>query len=226
DQVGCRYAATQLALELDTHYVRSEDVKRLAEHAGFGFDTAHAPAHNTNAVDHGGVTVCADQGVGVINVVLGVVMHAAGQMLEVDLVDDAKTRRHDSECVKRLHAPFHELVSLFVALKLEFHVEVKRLVGAVVIDHYRVVDNQVDRNQGLDLFWVLAHARSHGAHRCDIGQQWNAGEILKHYASDNERNFGVARRVWLPRSEEHTSELQSRENLVCRLLLEKKKYQR
>src|SRR5690606_39561497 len=29
--------------------------------------------------------------------------------------------------------------------------------------------------------------------------------------------------VLLPRSEEHTSELQSRENLVCRLLLEKKK---
>src|SRR5690606_41884678 len=28
-----------------------------------------------------------------------------------------------------------------------------------------------------------------------------------------------------PRSEEHTSELQSRENLVCRLLLEKKKEQ-
>src|SRR5690606_41700429 len=27
-----------------------------------------------------------------------------------------------------------------------------------------------------------------------------------------------------PRSEEHTSELQSRENLVCRLLLEQKKY--
>src|SRR5690606_41325713 len=28
---------------------------------------------------------------------------------------------------------------------------------------------------------------------------------------------------WCTRSEEHTSELQSRENLVCRLLLEKKK---
>src|SRR5690606_40896963 len=28
---------------------------------------------------------------------------------------------------------------------------------------------------------------------------------------------------WCQRSEEHTSELQSRENLVCRLLLEKKK---
>src|SRR5690606_41237728 len=29
---------------------------------------------------------------------------------------------------------------------------------------------------------------------------------------------------WKERSEEHTSELQSRENLVCRLLLEKKKH--
>src|SRR5690606_40377707 len=29
---------------------------------------------------------------------------------------------------------------------------------------------------------------------------------------------------WKIRSEEHTSELQSRENLVCRLLLEKKKH--
>src|SRR3712207_7495897 len=32
--------------------------------------------------------------------------------------------------------------------------------------------------------------------------------------------------VRLERSEEHTSELQSRQYLVCRLLLEKKKYQR
>src|SRR5438477_7416857 len=32
------------------------------------------------------------------------------------------------------------------------------------------------------------------------------------------------RRDRLPRSEEHTSELQSHVNLVCRLLLEKKKY--
>src|SRR5204863_5374541 len=32
-------------------------------------------------------------------------------------------------------------------------------------------------------------------------------------------------RYWVVRSEEHTSELQSRRELVCRLLLEKKKYQ-
>src|SRR5258707_2246281 len=33
----------------------------------------------------------------------------------------------------------------------------------------------------------------------------------------------VGRENWLDRSEEHTSELQSRQYLVCRLLLEKKK---
>src|SRR5690606_39553255 len=35
-------------------------------------------------------------------------------------------------------------------------------------------------------------------------------------------SFGHGRPVWDVRSEEHTSELQSRENLVCRLLLVKK----
>src|SRR5690606_41829798 len=35
---------------------------------------------------------------------------------------------------------------------------------------------------------------------------------------------GVSSPACSPRSEEHTSELQSRENLVCRLLLEKKKH--
>src|SRR5256886_11704734 len=35
--------------------------------------------------------------------------------------------------------------------------------------------------------------------------------------------FAANRRQALPRSEEHTSELQSQSNLVCRLLLEKKK---
>src|SRR3712207_7823628 len=41
----------------------------------------------------------------------------------------------------------------------------------------------------------------------------------------NFRRREVARKVVLARSEEHTSELQSRQYLVCRLLLEKKKKQ-
>src|SRR5690606_39913321 len=40
--------------------------------------------------------------------------------------------------------------------------------------------------------------------------------ILPSHSDESQKPIGV-------RSEEHTSELQSRENLVCRLLLEKKK---
>src|SRR5690606_41547433 len=49
----------------------------------------------------------------------------------------------------------------------------------------------------------------------------SSGELAKASATDIEARYwaGSSSR----RSEEHTSELQSRENLVCRLLLEKKK---
>ena len=43
------------------------------------------------------------------------------------------------------------------------------------------------------------------------------------FGDDNRRVFSVGRNKVSTRSEEHTSELQSRTNLVCRLLLEKKK---
>src|SRR3712207_8188384 len=42
-------------------------------------------------------------------------------------------------------------------------------------------------------------------------------------AEDGDRGDGLADRPQPVRSEEHTSELQSRQYLVCRLLLEKKK---
>src|SRR5690606_40848412 len=56
--------------------------------------------------------------------------------------------------------------------------------------------------------------------RDQAGQRLGRGDL--HGAGDGIRrpDRTQARR---PRSEEHTSELQSRENLVCRLLLEKKK---
>src|SRR5688572_31290024 len=42
-------------------------------------------------------------------------------------------------------------------------------------------------------------------------------------AATRARRLGSWDRMIVPRSEEHTSELQSQSNLVCRLLLEKKK---
>src|SRR5688572_24980274 len=59
--------------------------------------------------------------------------------------------------------------------------------------------------------------------RHDMAEDLTQDVFLKLYRSldtfDRRANF----QTWLIRSEEHTSELQSQSNLVCRLLLEKKK---
>src|SRR5260370_19356725 len=49
-----------------------------------------------------------------------------------------------------------------------------------------------------------------------------------HFQNDMGKPLGIGANLvgWISRSEEHTSELQSHLNLVCRLLLEKKKTQR
>src|SRR3712207_7066476 len=52
----------------------------------------------------------------------------------------------------------------------------------------------------------------HRFHRCWLGGLGTALRAVTHEAA-----------ATVPRSEEHTSELQSRQYLVCRLLLEKKK---
>src|SRR5256885_11462393 len=60
------------------------------------------------------------------------------------------------------------------------------------------------------------HLGSLGRGRCDCGQNRNTPQFA------GRRNALHARKI-RARSEEHTSELQSPCNLVCRLLLEKKK---
>src|SRR5690606_40137256 len=63
-----------------------------------------------------------------------------------------------------------------------------------------------------------------------VFQEWNSGdlesfliEITAKVLAETDERTGAPLSDALVRSEEHTSELQSRENLVCRLLIEKKK---
>src|SRR3712207_6922023 len=57
-------------------------------------------------------------------------------------------------------------------------------------------------------------------------QRFDAADVFRHHGRDRRRPRDEqpdARHDEAQRSEEHTSELQSRQYLVCRLLLEKKK---
>src|SRR5258707_4016448 len=58
---------------------------------------------------------------------------------------------------------------------------------------------------------------------CQVGGRFNPVGIAAVYASESIALAVLEVLVQYSRSEEHTSELQSRQYLVCRLLLEKKK---
>src|SRR5688572_25030481 len=75
----------------------------------------------------------------------------------------------------------------------------------------RVVDlRNVDRR-------VPGREQGRGA---DAGRDLGGQRV--HFVAEQGPRIGVGVEVVAPRSEEHTSELQSQSNLVCRLLLEKK----
>src|SRR2546430_5846253 len=66
-----------------------------------------------------------------------------------------------------------------------------------------------------DALPILSCARAFTSPTFPNGKRWAA-------RTENFSARFVPRRAWSKRSEEHTSELQSQSNLVCRLLLEKK----
>src|SRR5438874_3351173 len=71
-----------------------------------------------------------------------------------------------------------------------------------------------------------AAVRGAHAHRVRPHREGDGAEPGVRAAPRGERGEGVRPRLRHQRSEEHTSELQSRRDLVCRLLLEKKNKKR
>ena len=103
-EVGGGDAFGEVAVEADADDFGNEEGDGLAEHSCFSFDAADAPTDDAEAVDHGGVGVGADEGVGVEDVVF--IENSFGEILEVDLVDDADSWRDDAEGFEGLLAPF------------------------------------------------------------------------------------------------------------------------
>src|SRR6266511_2308184 len=76
--------------------------------------------------------------------------------------------------------------------------------------------------------WWHRSRSSRAAEKATISQEWASrsktmGLLYSSFSLTNDPSERRSPPLAAPRSEEHTSELQSRENLVCRLLLEKKK---
>ncbi len=99
---------------------------------------------------------------------------------------DAGAWRHDREVGEGLLAPLEEAVAFLVLLVFARHVLGERFAGAEVVDHDRVVDDEIDRDQRIDLVRVAAERRHRVAHRREIDDGGDAGEVLHQDARGTE----------------------------------------
>ncbi len=153
--------------------------------------------------------VSPDEGIGEGDgfAVLGLGENTFREIFQVNLVDDAGHRRDDAEVFEGLLAPLQELVALFVAQEFHFGVAGQRISRGEEIHLHRVVDDEIDRHERVDLLRVAAQAGNGGAHRSQvnhrqrkfalhrlvfgIGDRRDAGEILHHHAGRQEGDAGA-----------------------------------
>ena len=198
-EVGGGDAFAEATGEVDADDFGRLEVDRLAEHARFGFDAAHAPADDADAVDHRRVGVGADERVRVEDAVL--LEDQLGEELEVDLVDDADGRRDDAEGLEGLHAPLEELVAFGVAAEFLAQVLEEGGGGAGLVHLHGVVDDEVDGDERFDDGGILAELGDGFAHGGEVDEERHAGEVLEHDARDDERDLGVDGLRGVPRGE-------------------------
>ena len=170
-EVGRRRAARQVAEQAHADDARHGLVERLAEQHRLGLDAADAVAQDAKGVDHRGVRIGADERVGEGDQAAVIVRargNDLGQVLEVDLVDDARAGRHDAQAGERGLRPAQQLVALAVALVLALDVEVERVGRSEAVDLDGMVDDQVGRHERLDQSGVAADVGHRVAQRGEV----------------------------------------------------------
>jgi hypothetical protein len=183
-QVGRRRSLGKLAHQAEPGHVGNQHGDGLAEHGRLRLDPSHAPPQHAKAVHHGGVGVGADERIGIgersaLAVHLPRVEDDAGQVLEVDLVHDARTRRHHLEVAEGPLPPTEEPVTLLVPLELLLHVDQEGGVRAVCVHLHRVVDHQLRRLQRVDPAGITPQPRHGVAHGGEVHDCRHPGEVLQ-----------------------------------------------
>jgi len=97
-------------------------------------------------------------------------------------VTDAGAGRHDAEVLERLLAPLQEAVALAVALVFELDVAGKGGRRAEFVDDDRVVDDEIDRYERIDLFGIASQRNHRVAHGGEVDHGRNTGEVLHQHA--------------------------------------------
>src|SRR5437870_2642048 len=108
---------------------------------------------------------------------------------------DARAWRDDAEGLEGLRRPAEDRVALAVALVLALEVALVDVARAEEVGLDRVVDDEVDRDERLDLRRVLARALHRRPHRREIDGGRNPGVVLKEDPSGAEWDRDVVPRI-------------------------------
>ena len=124
-----------------------------------------------------------------------------GEVLDVDLVDDARARRDNLEVIEGALTPTKELVAFAVALELEVHIELECIDAACDVDHDGVVDHHFRGGERIDFRGISAKLTHGFAHCCQVDDARHAGEVLHDDARRRELDFFARLSVRVPAGE-------------------------
>src|SRR6266487_6807670 len=166
--------------ETHANYFWCEQVDGLSQQYSLSLDTTHAPTQHTQAVDHGCMRVGTNQriGIGNLSAILLFRHDNRGQVLQVDLVHNTRSRRYDAEIAESLLAPAQQGIALTITLVLTFHVAVERQDRTKAIHLHRMVNHQVSGYQRINLLRIAIQPCDGCTHRRQICYSRHASKIL------------------------------------------------
>ena len=147
NDIGGGHSGRNRARKLEPDNTGNQHRDGLAKHRGLRFDTAHTPAQNPKAIDHGGVRVSAHTSVGeCLNHTIDILcVRDFCQVFDVYLVNDASAGGDHFEVAEGCLSPAQELVALTVALVLDVDVAGEGIRLTKKVSDHGVVDDKLCR---------------------------------------------------------------------------------
>src|SRR5690606_27212110 len=91
-------------------------------------------------------------------------------------------------------------ISLLLAFEFKLHIGRQRIGSSICVNHDRVVDNEIDGYERVDLLRIAAGAMNGVTHGSQVDDNRNTGEVLQHDARRNEWNLLVGVLIRCPAS--------------------------
>lgn len=113
-------------------------------------------------------------------------------------MDNTGAGRYNLEVVESLGAPLEELESLAVTLELELFIFFGGTGNTSGIDLHRVINDQVDWHEGVNLGRVTSKALHSVTHGSEIHNSWYTSEVLQDDSGGAEGNLSIVLRRLLP----------------------------